>query len=102
MVQGCFVRLLAPHPFVKRDRYICEGYRRFESLFLQRRVWCEPGFGGCFGCLVLISQHPTTFAAIPGLIALAVVTVAWIISPAKSTRRSAPRSFVGRARSLAS
>ena len=35
-------------------------YRWFESISLQRRVWCEPGFGGCFGCLVLISQHPTT------------------------------------------
>jgi ABC-2 type transport system permease protein len=41
-------------------------------------------------------------AAIPGLIALAVVVGAWIISPAKRTPRSAPRSFVGRARSLAS
>jgi hypothetical protein len=35
-------------------------------------------------------------------IALAVVTGAWIISPAKSSPRSALRSFDGRARSLAS
>src|ERR1700730_867898 len=37
-----------------------EGDRWFESPSLQRRVWCEPGIGGCFGCLVLISKHPTT------------------------------------------
>lgn len=41
-------------------------------------------------------------AAVPGLIALAIVTGAWIISPAKSSPRSALRSFDGRARSLAS
>jgi ABC-2 type transport system permease protein len=38
----------------------------------------------------------------PFVIALAVVTGAWIISPAKSTPRSALRSFVGRRRSIAS
>jgi ABC-2 type transport system permease protein len=41
-------------------------------------------------------------AGIPGLIALSVVAGAWIISPAKSTPRSALRSFDGRARSPAS
>jgi ABC-2 type transport system permease protein len=49
-----------------------------------------------------LAAASTWLAAIPGRIALAVVTGAWIISPAKSTPRSAPRSFVGRARSLAS
>jgi ABC-2 type transport system permease protein len=49
-----------------------------------------------------LAAASTWLAAIPGLIALAVVTGAWIISPAKSILRSAPRSFDGRAKSTAS
>jgi ABC-2 type transport system permease protein len=56
---------------------------------------CWAGAGG-------LAAAGTWLAAIPGLIALAVVTGAWIISPPKSTPHSALRSFGGRARLPAS
>jgi ABC-2 type transport system permease protein len=43
-----------------------------------------------------LAAASTWLAAIPGLISLAVLTGAWIISPAKNIPRSTPRSFDGR------
>jgi hypothetical protein len=42
MVQGPFVRLLAPHPFVNGTGVYCERNRRFESLFLRQRIRVFP------------------------------------------------------------